>query len=149
MIKHKEEYGKEELAQRLWQISQASFDYGSPWNVDQFLADINNPVSHYVLVEKVEKVIGYVVFHQVLDEAEVINIAVLPEFKGKKVAQELLEYGLKEIGENVQQVFLEVRETNDSAKGLYLKVGFEEIGRRKAYYHHPEEDGLVMRWQTN
>lgn len=149
MIKHKEEYDKEELAQKLWQVSQAAYDYGSPWNVDQFLADLNNPASHYVLVEKAEKVIGYVVFHQVLDEAEVINIAVLPEFKGKKVAQELLAYGLKEIGETVNQVFLEVRETNDSAKGLYLKVGFEEIGRRKAYYHHPKEDGLVMRWQTN
>lgn len=149
MIKHKGDYGAEELAQSLWRLSQAAFDYGSPWNVEQFLADIANPRSHYVIVEKAEEIIGYVIFHQVFDEAEVINIAVLPEFKGKKVAQELLEYGLKEIGENVQQVFLEVRETNDSAKGLYLKVGFEEIGRRKAYYHHPKEDGLVMRWQTN
>ncbi len=149
MIKHKANYSEVELAQTLWDVSRAAFDYGSPWNVDQFLADIANPRSHYVIVEQAAKIIGYVVFHQVLDEAEVINIAVLPEFKGKKIAQILLEHGLSEIGESVQQVFLEVRETNESARGLYLKVGFEEIGRRKAYYRHPKEDGLVMRRQTN
>lgn len=150
MMKHKEDYEAEILAERLWQVSQEAFDYGSPWEASQFLADIVNQSSHYLLLEDKDQVIGYVVFHVVLDEAEVINVAILPKYRGQGLAKKLLRVGLSEIIKlGVETVFLEVRETNYPALTVYLTLGFEEIGRRKAYYHQPKEDGLVMRWQKN
>lgn len=150
MIREKEAYDKNQLAELLWELSQVAFEFGSPWQVSQFLADIENPNSYYLLMEKAGKLVGYLVFHVVLDEAEVINIAVLPAYKGKNVAQELLRQGLAKMAFlGVRIVFLEVRETNYSAIGLYQKVGFKEIGRRKAYYHQPKEDGLVMSWEVS
>lgn len=150
MIREKEAYDKNQLAEVLWELSQVAFEFGSPWQVSQFLADIENPNSYYLLMEKAGKLVGYLVFHVVLDEAEVINIAVLPAYKGKNVAQELLRQGLAKMAFlGVRIVFLEVRETNYSAIGLYQKVGFKEIGRRKAYYHQPKEDGLVMSWEVS
>jgi len=45
----------------------------------------------------------------------------------------------------VRTAFLEVRESNDAARGLYGSRGFSEIGRRRGYYRRPVEDALVMR----
>lgn len=150
MIRYKEDYDKHVLAERLWELSQEAFDYGSPWQVAQFLADIENPSSYYLLVEKESKIVAYLIFHLVLDEAEVINIATIPAYKGKNAAQELLSQGLSKMAFlGIRIVFLDVRETNYPAIGLYLKVGFKEIGRRKAYYHQPKEDGLVMSWEAS
>ena len=42
-------------------------------------------------------------------------------------------------------LFLEVRESNEGARGLYAKVGFEVVGVRKDYYHEPVEDAIVMK----
>lgn len=149
-MRYKEEYDKDELAKSLWFISEEAFEYGSPWQVSQFLADIDNSNSYYLLIEKEEQLVGYLIFHRVLDEAEVINIAVLPTYKGGSVACELLSQGLREmVALGIRMVFLEVRETNHSAIGLYQKVGFKEIGRRKAYYRQPKEDGLVMSWEAS
>jgi ribosomal-protein-alanine N-acetyltransferase len=44
----------------------------------------------------------------------------------------------------VQEVFLEVRESNQSAQALYLSAGFRPVGQRTAYYRNPKEDALVL-----
>jgi len=48
-------------------------------------------------------------------------------------------------GRGVQQVFLEVRESNAPARALYTAQGFKEVGRRKQYYRRPVEDAIVLR----
>ncbi len=53
----------------------------------------------------------------------------------------LIDLGRK----GVKAAFLEVRESNAAARGLYGSRGFREIGRRKNYYRRPVEDALVMR----
>ncbi|MGY3747995.1 ribosomal protein S18-alanine N-acetyltransferase [Vagococcus salmoninarum] len=139
-----------DLAQKFWDISELAYDYGSPWTKAQFLADLQNERSFYFLTETPKGLLGYVIFHQVLDEAEIINIAVDPSVKGQKVAMELFEKALATMAsQGVKSFFLEVRRTNQAAIGLYRKAGFQEIGIRKNYYHNPREDGIMMQKIVN
>lgn len=139
-----------DLAQKIWDLSELAYDYGSPWTKAQFLADLQNERSFYFLTETPEGLLGYVIFHQVLDEAEIINIAVDPSVKGQKVAMELFEKALATMAsQGVKSFFLEVRRTNQAAIGLYRKAGFQEIGIRKNYYHNPREDGIMMQKIVN
>ncbi len=84
-------------------------------------------------------------FQQVLDEAELFNLAVDPAYQGQGLAKELLQrfFAIVEAAGGTR-IFLEVRASNLQAQALYLRTGFAVIGRRKKYYQHPEEDALIM-----
>ena len=90
------------------------------------------------------QVLGFVAIQETLYEAEVLQIAVKRAFQGQGLAQQLLAQlpGQKEI-------FLEVRVSNQPAQGLYKKMYFEEIARRKNYYHDPIEDAVIMKRNPN
>ncbi|MCK5575598.1 MAG: ribosomal protein S18-alanine N-acetyltransferase [Sphingomonadales bacterium] len=88
-----------------------------------------------VVLESSGHVIGYCLMRRVLDEAEILSIAIDPAHRQKGAGLYLLEHVLAELGqEGVAQVYLEVRESNDQARNLYLKSGFISIGKRKGYY---------------
>jgi ribosomal-protein-alanine N-acetyltransferase len=129
-------------------IERASFP--NPWPATTFLGEVQNaPVSHpYVAVSGAgdnERVIGYVLFWLISDEAQINNIAVHPEFRRRGIGESLLRQTLDLIrGLGGSFVILEVRQSNQAAQSLYLKLGFSEIGRRRSYYFNPEEDALVM-----
>jgi ribosomal-protein-alanine N-acetyltransferase len=74
-------------------------------------------------------------------EFEILNLAVHPFCRRRGVARALLNSELARGGEH----FLEVRESNVSARKLYENLGFVEIGQRKAYYSKPEESAIVMK----
>ena len=74
-------------------------------------------------------------------EWELLNIAVDPAYRRRGVADELL--GALPAG----RIFIEVRESNAAARALYEGSGFTLIGRRRGYYHLPDEDGIVMALQ--
>ncbi|HSB53274.1 MAG TPA: ribosomal protein S18-alanine N-acetyltransferase, partial [Gemmatimonadales bacterium] len=77
---------------------------------------------------------------------EVLNLAVAPEHRRRGIGGALLEAGLKAFRRRkVDEVFLEVRESNHSAQALYLARGFRPVGQRSAYYRNPKEDALVLR----
>ena len=71
---------------------------------------------------------------------EVLQIAVLPSYQGQKIATALFDFLPAD-----RETFLEVRESNKPALLFYKKEKFEEIARRKAYYHAPVEDAIVMK----
>lgn len=78
--------------------------------------------------------------------ADILTIGTHPDFRGRGLAKRIvqaLEAEAKEQG--AQAVMLEVRESNVSAQALYEACGFEAIGRRRRYYHRPEEDALVYK----
>jgi [ribosomal protein S18]-alanine N-acetyltransferase len=101
-------------------------------------------VSAYVSAGHIE-ITGIVIGRRVADEAEVLNLAVRQENRGKGEGRALLERLLKEYkGVGVSRVFLEVRESNEGAIGFYQHWGFRVIGRRKDYYQGPAESALVM-----
>ena len=93
---------------------------------------------------------GILVGRQVVDEAEIFAVAVLPEQRRRGIGSALLLKALSEFRvRGVARVFLEVRESNINAIAFYKKHGFSETGRRKAYYDDPEEDAVLMAKQLN
>ena len=92
-------------------------------------------------------VLGYAVAWFVVGEGEVANIAVRPECRGRGVGASLLDDVLRAARDHaVATVFLEVRESNVSARSLYASRGFHPVGRRRNYYRLPTEDALLLRW---
>ena len=92
-----------------------------------------------------DRVVGFVAARQAADEAEILNIAVHPDFRRKGIAYALLHAALDEfLSSGVARVFLELRESNLPARNLYQRHGFVPSGRRKNYYRHPTEDALCM-----
>ena len=93
-------------------------------------------------------VIGYGVLWCLLDQGELANMAVAPEFLGQGLAVGLLDHLLEVASKRgVNSIYLEVRESNERAADLYIGFGFEEVGRRENYYDSPKEDARVMRIQ--
>jgi len=93
-----------------------------------------------------EGVAGYAVALTVLDESEILNIAVDPAMRGRGLGGRLLDAAIAEVaGRGAVAAFLEVRESNSAARELYRSRGFEELSRRRGYYRTPVEDALVLR----
>lgn len=122
--------------------------FSNPWHETTFRGEIrNHPISHpYVIVHGGrERVIGYVIYWQVLGEVQVNNIAVHPDFRRMGVGEAVLRQVLDEVkGRGAKSITLEVRTSNEAAVRLYRKLGFRLLGVRKHYYSNPSEDGLVM-----
>ena len=82
------------------------------------------------------------------DEGEIGRIAVGPQFRKRGLGTVLLKHMLEEGGRaGVRAWFLEVRESNEAAVNLYKSAGFVPVGRRRAYYSDPVEDGIIMKRQ--
>jgi [ribosomal protein S18]-alanine N-acetyltransferase len=79
------------------------------------------------------------------DEREILNIAVAPAFRRRGVARGLLS-GLIRTWRG--KVFLEVRESNGAAQGLYKSLGFQQVGIRREYYASPPEPGIVLEFHS-
>lgn len=78
-------------------------------------------------------------------EWELENIAVLPEFRRRGLGRELLAVLLAQARlHGAARILLEVRESNRAAIRLYEAAGFQQLGRRRAYYHSPIEDALIL-----
>lgn len=91
------------------------------------------------------KVVGFAVFHRIIDEAELLNLAVDPEHQHQGIARGLLENArdrLRKLG--TKRIFLEVRPSNKPALGLYYSIGFALHSMRKGYYQNPPEDAYVL-----
>ena len=94
---------------------------------------------------------GYVGSQTVMDETDMMNIAVDVRYRRQGVAQALVEAlaeQLKKAGSRC--LTLEVRISNQPAIALYEKLGFAQVGKRPNYYRNPKEDALILRkeWQV-
>jgi ribosomal-protein-alanine N-acetyltransferase len=94
----------------------------------------------------VVRTLGFLIAHPVHPEWELENLVVAPAFRRRGLATRLLTALLLHAREtNSQSVFLEVRESNQEARALYIRAGFEESGRRRLYYTNPQEDAVLYR----
>ncbi len=120
--------------------------FSDPWSFDMFYSELFNPFSHIWGVREVSgRLIGYICFWRVADEAHILNLAVHKDLRRKGMASRLMQYAMdywKRDG--VKNVFLEVRQSNIAAQELYKKTGFNVILRRAKYYRNPLEDALIM-----
>jgi ribosomal-protein-alanine N-acetyltransferase len=135
---------KEEDIDQILEVEHASFT--TPWSREAFYNEIyNNKFAVYIVLEENNKIIGYCGTWVVIDEAHITNVAVLPEYRGRKLGEALMRKLMsvaREMG--AKSMTLEVRVTNQVAQSLYRKLGFQNGGIRKNYYSDNQEDGLVM-----
>lgn len=97
------------------------------------------------VAEKDAKVTAFLVARTAGDEAEILNLAVLPAVRRKGLGRRLLSEAILELRHaGAESIFLEVRESNSSGRAFYAAMGFVEVGRRKSYYRNPVEDGLEL-----
>lgn len=120
--------------------------FSDPWSERSVGEELNNPLSLWLVCMDGERVIGYVGSQTVMDESDMMNVAVHPDFRRKGIAEQLV-LALTEQLKNRKShcLSLEVRASNAPAIGLYEKLGFQMVGRRPNYYRNPREDALILR----
>ena len=120
--------------------------FHDPWSENSIASELKNPLSLWLVAVDGQQVAGYVGSQSVMGEADMMNIAVSSKFRRMGIAQELVERLVTLLREkDVYSLTLEVRASNEPAKALYGKLGFEPVGRRPNYYRNPKEDALILR----
>jgi len=131
-------------AESLVGIERRSFS--DPWSEASFREALTSPWTFRLIADTGRGVAGYLIGREVAATGEVLNLAVAPEFRRRGIGGALLGAGLTAFRRRrVDEVFLEVRESNLSAQALYLGHGFRPVGQRSSYYRNPREDALVLR----
>lgn len=121
--------------------------FGDPWSEASFREALASPFCFGLIAASVDgRPVGYLLARELAGNGEILNLAVAPDRRRRGVARMLLADALDAFeSRQTTQVYLEVRESNESARALYGAAGFEAIGRRTGYYRHPIEDALVLR----
>jgi tRNA threonylcarbamoyladenosine biosynthesis protein TsaB len=127
----------------------------SAWGWSAYHKELQSPEDVIMLVARFgtsapteiqgHAIAGFIVSRLVADELHINNVAVRPELRRHGIAAQLLAEVLKQgRSSNARLAFLEVREGNLAAQGLYQRSGFKVTGRRRRYYNRPVEDALLM-----
>ena len=120
------------------------------WSENSIASELKNQLSLWLVALDGETVAGYVGSQTVMDESDMMNVAVHPDCRRQGIAEELINALTDALREKESRCLtLEVRASNEPAKKLYEKLGFVSVGLRKNYYRNPREDALILRkeWQ--
>lgn len=120
--------------------------FSTPWSRDALAAELAKDNAVFLVARETDGTpVGYVGMNYVLDEGYLDNLAVDPARRRQGMARLLLG-ALLDCCARLELAFvtLEVRPSNIPAIGLYTALGFREAGRRKGFYQHPSEDGMIM-----
>ena len=118
--------------------------FSDPWSEESLELLVSTRATGLVATEN-GRVLGYVGMMCVLDEGQIINLAVHPDARRRGIGRALIEK-LEELAKERGLVYLalEVRESNDAARSLYVLMGWNECGIRRNFYSHPTENAIVM-----
>ena len=129
---------------RLMQVSDVNTVFNiekqvqvKPWSQKQFIEAVEQYVS--TVIEKDGQAVGFCILQPVLDEANLLLMAIDPKYQGQGLGYKLLNHSLSLLKNDPIQIFLEVRQSNTPAIKLYEKSDFHQIDIRKNYY--PNLDG--------
>lgn len=120
--------------------------FSDPWSEKSVASELENSLSCWLVALDGETVAGYVGSQTVMDETDMMNIAVHPAFRRQGVARALILALIGELKKRGSRCLtLEVRASNDPARALYESLGFAHVGTRRNYYQNPKEDALILR----
>lgn len=120
--------------------------FTDPWSAASIASETDNPLSLWLVACVGDTVVGYIGSQSVMGWADMMNVAVHPDFRRQGIGETLvtaLEKELRLSGNTC--LSLEVRASNQPAIALYQKLGFVQVGLRRNYYHKPKEDALILR----
>ena len=115
--------------------------FSNPWSETAVNAELENHCSEIYIALVDGTAAGYANIYTVLDEMDIVRVAVLPEYRRQGIAAEILKTVL---AEKQGTVYLDVRESNHPAISLYKSLGFVDTGVRKNYYTNPTENAILM-----
>ena len=120
--------------------------FRDPWSENSVASELNNPLSLWLVAVDGDRVAGYVGSQTVMDESDMKNVAVHPDYRKQGIATALILGLVEELRKRgSRSLTLEVRASNETAISVYRKLDFQEVGRRKNYYRNPREDALILR----
>ena len=120
--------------------------FSDPWSKAMLEPELSNPLSLWLVAVCDGQVVGYVGSQSVLDGADMMNIAVHPQYRKQGIAQRLILELISLLQDRgVKSLALEVRASNKPAICLYQKLGFVQVGCRPGYYRNPKEDAFILR----
>ena len=116
-----------------------------PWSRASIESSLDDALGVCLVAVDDGAIAGFVLARAVLDEAEVLEIAVAPAHRRRGLARDLLR-ALDAVlaAQGVATLHLEVRRANAGARALYDAVGFEVSGERRGYYSEPPDDAVLM-----
>lgn len=127
------------------EIEQQNYDF--PWP-DEIFKDCLRTMTYtcWVMEGPDDQVVGYCIISVAAGEAHIMNISVSPAFQHQGAGRKMLEHMIKHARTRAECIFLEVRPSNPRALKIYKKLGFHEIGVRKAYYpaKNGREDAIML-----
>lgn len=128
----------------VYQVEKSAFSM--PWSKENFKSEMKNRLARYIVAEdETQKIVGYIGFWYIIDEAHITNVAVHKDYQGKKIGRGLMEAFIDKCEEDkMYSMTLEVRLSNKIAQNLYKEYGFLPGGIRKEYYSDNKEDALIM-----
>nr|WP_296155814.1 ribosomal protein S18-alanine N-acetyltransferase [uncultured Blautia sp.] len=119
--------------------------FSVPWTKEGFFTFLIKEENMFFVVEEKGKILGYCSMQTVLDEGDILNVAVRRERQKEGIGYFLVDSMLMMAeARGIRTVHLEVREGNDTARRLYQRLGFAEDGLRKNYYTDPLENAVLM-----
>ena len=129
---------------RIYGIEVSSFS--DPWSKSSVLSSIVSENMSVYACEYDGCVCGFITVMKIDNECEILNLAVAPDKRRRKIADTLLSYAIDTMkNSGVGKVYLEVRSKNLPARSLYEKYGFIPIGQRPKYYQNPVDDAVLMK----
>ena len=115
-----------------------------PWSVESFRAEYNAAGAVFLAAERGGVICGFLTASSVLDEVNINNVAVLPEYRRNGIGERLLCTLEEQVSGFAAVINLEVRESNLPAIALYKKHGYAQNGLRKNFYRQPVENAVLM-----
>ena len=125
--------------------------FADPWSELSISLELTNVWSYWVVALDGDTVVGYVGSQSSIDEADIMNVAVHPDYRRQGIAEKLINTLIADLKKRgCHALLLEVRVSNTPAITLYEKLGFVQVGCRKNYYRNPKEDALILRkeWEN-
>lgn len=132
---------REEHIKAVAQLERECFS--EPWSEKSLLEEIDNPDAYFIVETENCEVVGYAGMHTPCGDCYVDNIAVFEKFRGKGFGERLTLSLIEKARELGDFISLEVRVSNAPAIGLYEKLGFSAVGKRKNFYTSPREDAVI------
>ena len=119
--------------------------FSIPWSEKAFEESLGYSHAIFLVAEWNGSIAGYAGMYQVFHEGDIINVAVAEKYRRMGVGKALMQGIISVAAErDIQDLTLEVRESNDAARRLYEKMKYKQIGIRKRFYERPVEDAIVM-----
>ena len=120
--------------------------FSDPWSENSVASELKNPLSLWLVAMDGETVAGYIGSQSVEGEADMMNVAVHPDYRRQGIARLLVTELVAALAKKgVSSLALEVRASNVPAISLYEQLGFIQVGRRPNYYRNPKEDAYILR----